>query len=337
MDEDLGRYREAWKEFSRCGELARALLSRVEGPLELSALAQADERIGTAAQELGFFTESLRAFDEGQSVVDKLLAAEPRNPKFHRFRAVVDHYRSNLYYSDSSPDLGDPARALESAMRYLNRAQEMVVGDPDDTSAQFSLAVAMFQVSFCQREYNADAAAVMARNSIRIFDGLIASGKTSYLVTSRRLRAMLRLGEAELKAGRVKEALRTAESALAGERPFAGRNAAESDEHVVLVSALRLAGQSNAANGNFDRAESLFREAREEAQLIAKDHQLQNAIPLANTETALGAFYARRHRTQEARICYEHLVELWKNFPEQNAYLDRQRTIADRLLASLHN
>jgi tetratricopeptide (TPR) repeat protein len=303
----------------------------------LGDLSLAEERIGTGAQNLGFLAEALRALDADQSELAELLRSEPQNPKLHRRRALVDHYRSQVYYDESSPDLGDPASGLESARQYLDRANKMVSGDPNDVSARLSQAIASYQVSFCLRESDAASAVAMARDAVRILDGLLASGKTSYLITSRRLHAMIRLGQAELKLGHVREARRIAELALAGERSLAGRNAPESDEHVILVSALTLAGQTNAASGNGERAESLLREARTEAQSIAKEQELTDLIPLSNSEGALGTFYANRHRTAEARACYARLVDLWKPFPESNVYVQRQKAAAARLLASLPN
>ncbi|MEP6534003.1 MAG: protein kinase [Bryobacteraceae bacterium] len=335
MEEDLGLYRKAWMDFSRCRELALARLKGVRDTQSLSNLAQADERVATAAQELGLLSAALRAFDEGQSVLDEILAAEPGNPKFQRRRTVLEYYRSKLYYTDTSAHFGDPARALVIARRYLQRAEAMVRSDPNDTSAQFSRAIAMFQVSFCLRESDAAAAVALARNSVRLFDDLVASRKGGYLIHSRRLRAMVRLGEAQLAAGQLRDALDSSESALSGVRPLAGKNAAESSEHIVLVSALILAGRTNAASGAAERAETLFHEAREEAKSIARDHELENLIQLANAEKALGDFYAQQRRNVEARACYQRLGGLWQDFGESNEYVDRQKASAARMLASV--
>jgi tetratricopeptide (TPR) repeat protein len=155
------------------------------------------------------------------------------------------------------------------------------------------------------------------------------------LVESRRFRALVRLGQAQLKANRVHEALLTAESALAGGRAVAAKYQAQSHEQLVLVDALMLNAQSNAKSRNFEPAEILFREAEEEAQLMAKDREIENVIPLANAESALGNFYLRRKRSKEARACFQHLVDLWNQFPAPNAYVDRQKTIAKQTLASI--
>jgi hypothetical protein len=64
-------------------------------------------------------------------------------------------------------------------------------------------------------------------------------------------------------------------------------------------------------------------------------HELTSLIPLANSELALGDFYAHRHRTQEARACYQGLVDLWQQFPESNEYVDGQNASSKRLLLSL--
>ena len=334
MDEDLGHYRQAWTSFSRCRELARVQVKHTRNIQTLTSLAQAEERIGTAAQELGHPAEALAALKEDESVLDELLISEPRNPRFRRRRALVDVYRASMFYDDMSPDLGDPARSLESARQYLKRTEEMVRSDPSNTSALFSRAVASYVVSTPLREFDPDGAVRMSREALQKFDDLIADGKSSYLITSRRVRALVRLGEAELKAGHTREALRTAELAIAAERPSASRKANESDQDVYFVSGLIAAGKANAASGNLERAETLLREACEEARSIAKDQELQNLIPLANAEEALGGFYAQRHSDQ-ARAVFQQVADLWQHYPESNEYVDRRKVAATRLLASL--
>jgi eukaryotic-like serine/threonine-protein kinase len=337
LDEDMGRYTQAWKEFSQCGELARAGLARAGDSQAMSQLSQADERIGTAARELGHFDEGLRALDEDESLLAKLLAREPHNPVLHRREALVHVYRSEIYYSDESPNLDDPTRALASARRYLTATQAMVSSDPSNTSAQLSQAIATFWVSFILRRFDPSAALKMAEDSVHMFDQMVASGKSSYLVNSRRVRALLRLGEAQLETGRLAEALATAESALTAERPIAAQSGQQGgEEHLTLVQALILTGKTNSAVGHWERAESLLQEAREKAQQIAESDELMNAIPLGNADRALGNFYARRGRTEEARACYKELLQLWQRFPEPNEYVVRQKSASQRLLASLH-
>jgi tetratricopeptide (TPR) repeat protein len=337
MDEDLGRYRAAWTDFTRCRDLARIRLDRVRDRRTLSQLSQADERVGTAAHELGRLNEALLAFDEDQSLLDELIAKEPRNPKYQRRRALVDHYRANVYYSDTGASLDDVPRALENARRYLSRTEEMVRNDANDVTAQLSRAIAMLQVSFCLQETDAAASVTAARNSVRLFDAMIASGDRTYLTTSRRARAMVRLGEAEFRAGRIRQALPIAEAALSAERPLAGKDAEESAEHTLLVLALMVAGRVNAASGNFARAETLLREAREEARTIANGGALEDVVSLANAEKTLGAFYVNRNRVEEARACYQHVIDLWRRFPQRSEYVDRQRSAAALLLESAHD
>jgi len=176
----------------------------------------------------------------------------------------------------------------------------------------------------------------MAQDSVRMFDEMAASGKASYLITSRRVRALERLGEAQLKEGRAKEARDTAELALAAERPIAAKSGAEwNDEHGILVQGLILAGTANAAIGELTRAEREMREAQEEGRQIAQSGELSSVIPLANADLALGAFYRRENRAEQARACYRDLLDLWQRFPDANEYVDRQKAHSQRLLASL--
>ena len=337
LDEDMAHYRQAYQEFRQCGDLARSRLTRTTDRQALSWLSQADERIGTAAEELGFLQEALRALDEDDSLLIELRTAEPQNPSYHRRQALLHHYRSEVYDSDFSPSYGDATRGLESARRYLDAAEEMVRSDPANTSAQFSRAVAMYWASFYLREFDPKAAVVLASDSVRMFDAILKSGKHDYLVTSRRIRALLRLGEAQLKAGRLTEARATAQEALEAERPLASDGGAEwSDEHSVLVQLLILAGNASAVNRDYRHAEEQFLEARAQAQSIARSGELTGQIPLANAERALGAFYARRHRLEDAHACYQSVIDLWQRFPEASEYLGRERLASREQLGSIH-
>lgn len=335
IDEDMDLTRKAYSEFSHCAELARAQVNKTKNRTALLAAAQATERIGTAARDLGLFAEALRALDEDQSALAQLLAASPHDPALHRRQALVFERRSEVYYDDRYPNLGDPARALENARRYLDATEEMVRRDPNNTSARFSQAVATFHVSSLVRVFDANAAADLARDSVRMFDGLLASGKPSFLNESRRLLALQQLGEAQLKLGSIVEARQSAESALAGQQSIRERNAKDMDARVKLVSMLVLTGQVYAASGDYQRSEHLLRRARDEAQQIAESRSITSLIALAHTEEALGMFYGRRHSIPEARTCYQRLAEVWRHFPESNEYTNRQYAAATRLLASL--
>lgn len=228
--------------------------------------------------------------------------------------------------------LGDPKRALENLRLYLQTAQQMLERDPENTAAQFSVEVAKLKVSQGLQESGPPAAISLVRDSIRTLDQMIASNRGGRRAASDKAWALLRLGEAQLKAGRLAEAQSSANSALGAIRDLAAQNP---DDRNNVVHALILSGRTRAAAGNPEQAENLLREARDEAQKMASPDELTTLIPLANVEEALGTFYAHRHRTQEAHTCYERLVSLWQQFPESSEYVDRQRTASKQLLSSL--
>ncbi len=147
---------------------------------------------------------------------------------------------------------------------------------------------------------------------------------------------MWRLGEAQLKAGQIPDAIKTADSAVEAERPIASGTESDLEEHSVLVYLLVLDGRAHAANWEFDRAEELLREARERAELLLPSGEIMGALPWAKAEVALGAFYAGRHRMEEARTCYRQVSELWQHFPDSTDYLDRQKKMTLAMLDSLH-
>jgi serine/threonine protein kinase len=332
IDEDQENFQQAWTEFGRCSKLAHAQLIRKRDQQSLNMVAESAERVGTAAQELGHLREALQAFDEDETAIRELLAAEPLNPKFQRFLALLYQFRGRVYFSDSYPEYGDPKRALENMNLYLQTAQQMLDRDPNNTAAQFSVELAKLKVSDCLQKSDPPAAITLARDSLRMIDQMIASNKGERSrAFSYRAEGVQKLGEAQLNAGRLAEARSSADLALATSRELAQNP----DERSNLVRALILAGNTSAATRNLARAESLLREARDGAQEIARSQELTNLIPLATAEGALGTFYLHRHRTREARACYERIANLWQQFPESNEYVDRQKTASKRLLASI--
>ena len=166
-----------------------------------------------------------------------------------------------------------------------------------------------------------------------MLDQMIASNKGGRRAVSDHAEALIRLGEAQLKAGQLAEARSSADSALSAMREIAAQRPEDSNN---VVQALILAGKTNAATGNLAAAESLLHEARDKAQKIARPEELTSLNPLGTAEEALGTFYVQQRRTQPARECYEQLVKLWEQFPESNEYVNRQRSKSKRLLATLH-
>jgi eukaryotic-like serine/threonine-protein kinase len=332
FDEDWGYYHQAWTEFSRCSELAHAQLSRTRDPQSIKAVAESAERIGTAAQELGHLREALQAFDEEETAIRELLTAEPLNPRLRRNLALMYQFRGRVYFNDSYPNYGDPKSALESLTLYLKTAQEMLEHDPNNTAAQFSVEVATLKVSYCLQQSEPLAAVRLARDSLRMLDQMIASNKGGPMIVSNRAEALLRLGEAQLKAGQMGEALNSADSALAAIRKITTQSP---DDRSNLVQALMLAGKTNDVAGNPARAESLLREARDEAQKGARFEEVATVIPLGTAEEALGNFYVHRRRNREAHSCYERLANLWQQIPESNEYVDAQKAASQRLLSSI--
>ena len=335
IEEDEGNYHQAWAEFTRCSELAHAQVNRKRDPQTLTTVSRAVERIGTAAEELGHLRAALAAFDEDEAVLRELLAAEPLNPSFHRLLAVMYQFRAQVYFANVYPNLGDGAGALHSGRLYLETAQQMLQRDPNNTSARFSVAMAEQKVSFFLQEFDPPGAIRLARDSIRMFDEMIATRKGEQRMNvSSNAEALWTLGEAQLKAGRLKEARSSADAALAATREILAQRPPGSEAREDLVEALLVAAKTSAATGNPTRAESLLREASDEAKQLASTQELTSLIPLANSERALGDFYVHRHRTQEARACYQRLVDLWQQFPESNEYVDGQKTFSKRLLLS---
>lgn len=333
FDEDWGSYHQAWTEFSRCSELAHAQLNQKRDQQALIAVAESAERVGTPAEELGHLREALQAFDEDETALRELLATEPMNPRFHRDLALTYQFRGRVYFSDAYPNYGDPKHALENLQLYLQTAQQMLERDPNNRAAEFSVEVAKLKISYCLQESDPPAAIRLARDSMRMLDQIIASNKDDRRrAVSDLAEALVRLGGAQLAAGRLAEARSSADSALAAMREI---QAQSPEDRTKVVQALILAGRTSAASRDLLRAESLLRQARDQAQSIARPEELTSVIPLATAEEAFGTFYVHQHRPQPALACYGRLVQLWQQFPAPNEYVDRQKSSSERLLSSL--
>ena len=81
IDEALGDFQQAWTEFSRCSELAKAHAVQYPETASIYLASQAAERKATTAQELGNLSGALQALDEDESSLRGLLEREPRNPR----------------------------------------------------------------------------------------------------------------------------------------------------------------------------------------------------------------------------------------------------------------
>ena len=332
LDEDQGSYRQAWAEFSRCLDLAQAQLGQARARRAVANLSQVEERIGTAAQELGMLPRALEAFDREEELLQELMASEPHNPALLRWQMLLEQFRSRVYDDENYPSLEDAPRALESAKRYREVADEMVRQDPNDTAARVSQANAASRVSYALCEVHAPDAVATAERAVRMFDDAIAAGRADHLTVSSRAEALRRLARAQLQAGRHAEALRTAESALAARRKIAAGSAPGSNDRVELVQTLIVAGQAGAAAGDAARGEALLADAVREAEGIAKRAELTNLLPLAKAETALGTYYLQHGRTADARASYERVARLWTG--RSNAYVNRQWAKAQERIAA---
>ena len=332
IDEDMGDFQQAWTEFSRCSELAKAYASRYPETANVYLASQAAERKATAAQELGNLSGALQALAEDESLLRGLLAKEPRNPRFRRAEALLYQFRSIVYFDDRKPNLHDPSRALENAKLYLKATEEMAGSDAEDRSSKRSHAIAMYRVSLTLRQFEPEAAVKMAGNAVRLFDQLIAAGNNDSITRSNRLAALARLAGAQISARHFADARNSAESAIAVARSLITGQSPNEDRD--LIAALMVAGNANAGAGEFERAGSQLHEARQRAQTLLKPGDLMSVIPLAYTEMALGDYYEAQHRNPEARACYQAVAALWRDSVPSSEYALQMRATADRVLSS---
>ena len=326
IDEDAGRDRAALKEFLRCDGISRSLAAHSPTFRVLKEAQGARERVGTAANSAGLLRESLEALDGDEELLGRLRALQPDDPNLLRNVGLLAQYRSTVWYDDIEPSFDDPAQALKYARQYLEAARVKAQRDPNDMSARFSLAVATFRVSFALKPSDPAGAVARARESVRLFDALLAEGKRGFLVTSRRTRALRRVAEALLAARQPLEAREAALRVLAEQRTNAAHDEKDFQEARQLSLALLTAAESEEASRHPAAALAFFREAESQAAAVlgANPEELTRVIPLARIRRELSAHWAAAGDDRQARQWMEEAQRLWREFPDQNDFVRSQ-------------
>ena len=200
----------------------------------------------------------------------------------------------------------------------------MVERDPHDASAQFSLEVALFRLSFRLKHSDPAAAVATARESVRLFDEQIAAGRTSYLVISRRARALRLLAQAQLYAGQPEAAGGNAMEAVAVQRKMAARDARDLQETALLALALRTSAEAADALGDGQSAADQLTEAEQIcARMYSQNrNELTLLMPLSSIRESLGTHWKKAG--DQAQAWFEKAHRLWIEFPDQNDFVRRK-------------
>lgn len=322
LDEDVGRAASAFVKDSKCVAIARGVLARSQTINTLRMTQGALQRIGTTARTTGRLEESRAALDEAEKLLGRMLELEPDNPSFHRASGLLAQFQSNLWYDDLGPSLGDPARSLVYSRQYLEAARRTALRDPNNAVARFSLAVALFRLSFPLKHSDPAGAVASARESVRIFDELIGGGRGSYLFVSRRARALRRLSEALLFAGKAPEARTAAAAALAVQREMAARDPKDLQEAALLVMTLVASAE---AAGDAAGAAGYLTEANQAAEAIyaRNRNELTSAIPVSRVRAALGEHWKKAGDFEQSQRWFKEAQIVWTEFPDQMEFVRR--------------
>ena len=326
VDAEPNHYSPALIKYRKCDAIAREMLAGQRNIETLQAAVFARQEIGTAATATGRLEEALTAFDEVQALLEELLRLEPSNPKSRRALALLGQDRSQAWYDDAKPNRNDPAQALKYARQYRDAMQQMVARDGKDQSARLSLAIALFRLSFPLKHSDPPGAVASARESVRIFDDLIAEGRNSYLVLSRRNRALRRLSEALLFAGNAAEARVRAADALSGQRQIAARDTKNLDEAASLAMTLAASAEAAEALHDVHGANDFLMEAESIAAGIysLNPNELTSVIPLARIREELGGHWRKAGGQTQSRRWFEDARKLWRDYPDQNDFVRRE-------------
>jgi tRNA A-37 threonylcarbamoyl transferase component Bud32/tetratricopeptide (TPR) repeat protein len=326
IDEDRGYYKRALIK-NRSGEaVARAILGRWRNSEALSRAEGAVERVGSTAVGSGYITEALQAFDEEERLLGELRNLEPRNPRHARNTALLAEFRADVYDDDLKPSLEDPSKCLVYSRQYLESARQMARADPNNASARFSVATALFRLSFPLKHFDPAGAVAAAQDSVRRYDEEISSGRSSFLVESRRGRALRRLAEALLWAGRIPEARAAVNEALSAQRKAAAHDREDLLEASLLASVLLTSAECADRIGDRAAALPYLTEAEQIAAAVfsKSPEEVSSLLILARTREALSSHWKRAGDQAQARRWLAESDRLWREFPDQNEFVRRK-------------
>ena len=326
FDEETNRNRAALAKFRQCDAIARSAIARERSRQALVTAQGAQERVGTAATSNGNLTEALAAFDQDERLLNELIGREPLSPDFHHYSALLAQFRSMVYFDDNKPNLNDPAQGLKYSREYLEMERQMVACDPSDASSRLSYAIALFRLSYPLRQSDPAAAVAAARESVRVFDAMIAEGKASFLVTSRRGRALRRLAEALLAAHHPQEARDVAAQALTVQRKTAARDSKDIQEASLLALVLVTSAQASDASGDPAAAARFLTEAEGVSAAIYAQSpgELTALIPLARVREEWALHWRLAGDAAQSLHWFDEARRLWSTFPDQNDFVRRQ-------------
>jgi hypothetical protein len=317
--------RDAYENYRQADQIARRILNRRRDEAALNLNAMIRGRFGTAAKLDGKLTEASQAYNEESEFTAELIRLNPTNPRYRgaRMDAVGDQVR--IADSDIAPSFEDPVAALARAREMLEYAKEELALDPNDAKAKIGVAVSLFQLSYPLKRTDPRGAVDAARESVRLFDRLLAEGQNSQVV-SRRRRALPRLAESLLAAGQPQEAAPVAAELLTAERAAAVNDDPELKVTDRLSLALLLSGKVQDALGARAAAQAFLEEAEQMANKIHthRPKDVSILVPLDLIRRALAAHYQKAGDAVQGDHWRDEARKLWREFPDQNEFVRRK-------------
>jgi tetratricopeptide (TPR) repeat protein len=184
--------------------------------------------------ENGRYDEALGRLRVSEPIIEGLLAEQPDNPNYIREKMAAANGESTIYDSESEQNLHKPVEAVAAGRRYLGLAEQLVNADPHNASARLSLAIANFQLSYPLGKIDPPESLRLAQSSLRILDEDLARSPGSYLLRSRRARALRYLAYALNRSGRPAEARETLQKALGIQRQLLIETPSNADERAQI-------------------------------------------------------------------------------------------------------
>ena len=314
-----------WEEYHRCNLIAQDVVARwptwENRKLQIAALI----RDAGDLVDVGRTDEAVPALDTEQRLLDAALAKQPHDPELRKRQTMLEQIYSRTFYDDMGPSLGDGATSVVHARRYLDLARRGVAFDPQNAASRFSLAVGLFRLSFPLKASDPAGAIRGARESVDLFEAMIAQGQGSPLVVSRLARAERRLGEALLFAGRTEAAAPWIDRALADHEKQVAAAPGDFDEAANLVIAVIDVGRL--ADARQDPARGLDFLTRAEASAAAISRRDPTSLPAAvlvvRARQELAGHWRRVGDVGQAAAWMEAAQKVWRTFPTDSAYVRR--------------
>ncbi|HEV2202715.1 MAG TPA: serine/threonine-protein kinase [Bryobacteraceae bacterium] len=163
---------------------------------------EAEVRVASGDVEMAIFVlgSALRTIEE-------IVAAAPANRYYQYLRIQHLELLEEAYYSIEDMSAGDFPKAVQVDRRIRNLARDFLASDRADNAARMNMAMVQVEGVIPLSEIDPGQAVEYGQSALALFDQALKSTASDQFSASRKARAVMIVALADLRAGRLQDAL----------------------------------------------------------------------------------------------------------------------------------